>query len=245
MAVVNHRQCAVAIGQVANVAKIGDRAVHRKHAVGHDEFLPAIRRLFQPGLQVIHIVVAIAKSLRLAEPDTVDDAGMIERVADDRVIGRQKRFEQAAVGVEAGRIEDRVIRPQPRADARLEFLVNGLRAADEAHRRHPVAEVVERAMCGFEDRRVVGETEIVVGTQVQHVGGAAVFANRDFRLLWSRDDAFRFVEALGFQRFGALRERLKKFRCHVIALVVGRAQSISGQDFDQASGRYSFRGTEN
>ena len=47
--------------------------------------------------------------LRLAQPDAVDDAGVVERIGDDRVLLIQQRLEQAAVGIEAGGVEDRVL----------------------------------------------------------------------------------------------------------------------------------------
>ena len=52
-------------------------------------------------LQIGHVVVAVAEALRLAQADAVDDAGVVQLVADDRVLLAEQRLEQAAVGVEA------------------------------------------------------------------------------------------------------------------------------------------------
>jgi len=54
------------------------------------------------GLEVGEIVVLVPVTLRLAEPDAVDDRGMVQLVGDDGVLGAEQRFEQAAVGIEAG-----------------------------------------------------------------------------------------------------------------------------------------------
>ena len=60
--------------------------------------------------------------------------------------------------------------PRKSAMRRLELLVHVLRAADEAHRGHAVAVAVERRACAAStQRRVVGEAEIVVGAEVQHL----------------------------------------------------------------------------
>ena len=69
----------------------------------------ASRGLLELGLQVGHVVVLVAKPLGLAEPDAVDDRGVVQLVGDDRVLGAQDRLEQPAVGVEARGIEDRVL----------------------------------------------------------------------------------------------------------------------------------------
>ena len=95
------------------------------------------------GLQVGHVVVLVAKPLGLAEPDAVDDRGVVQLVGDHRILGPQDRLEQAAVGVPAGRVEDRVFRAEELGDRSLQLLVGLLRAADEADRRHAVAPAIE------------------------------------------------------------------------------------------------------
>ena len=102
-------------------------------------------RFLQPRLEFVEVVVGVAQALRLAEPDAVDDAGVVQRVADHRVLLVEQRLEEAAVRVEARRIQDRVVRAEERAQARLEFLVHALRAADETHRGHAIAVPVDRA----------------------------------------------------------------------------------------------------
>ena len=106
--VVDHDHGVVAVGQVADRRQLGDRAVHREDAVGGDQPEPGRRGLLQPGLQVGHVAVAVAQALGLAEPDAVDDRGVVQLVGDHGVLGAQQRLEQAAVGVEARGVEDRV-----------------------------------------------------------------------------------------------------------------------------------------
>jgi hypothetical protein len=68
--------------------------------------LPAWHEL---GLEIGHVVVLVAVALGLAQPDAVDDRRVVERVGDDRVVLAEQRLEQAAVGVEARAVEDRVL----------------------------------------------------------------------------------------------------------------------------------------
>ena len=82
-----------------------------------------------------------------------------------------------------------------RDSARLELLVHVLRAADEAHRRHAVAVAVERRRCAACDEpRVVGEAEVVVGAEVEHLGARLEL---DLRRLRAFDHPLGLVEAVG------------------------------------------------
>ena len=76
---------------------------------------PGAGRLLELLFQVGHVVVLVAEPLGLAEPDAVDDAGVVQFVRDDGVLGAEKRLEQAAVGVEARRVEDRVVHAEEAA----------------------------------------------------------------------------------------------------------------------------------
>ncbi len=86
-----------------------DHTVHREHAVGRDQPDPRVGRLLEARLELVEVVVGVAQPPRLAEPDAVDDARVVERVADDRVLLVEQRLEETAVRVEAGRVEDRVV----------------------------------------------------------------------------------------------------------------------------------------
>ena len=97
----------------------------------------------------------------------------LSRSVTMRVVGAEQRLEHAAVGVEAGGVEDRVLDAEEGGDAALQLAVEGLRAADEAHARHAVAPLVERAVGGGEQLGVAGEAEVVVRAEVQHGLGAA------------------------------------------------------------------------
>ncbi len=77
-------------------------------------------------------------------------------------------------------------------------LVQILRAADEAHRREAEAVRVERVLRGRDDVRMVGEPEVVVRAEVQHL---AAVGRADLRRLRRRDDALGLEKALIADRF--------------------------------------------
>ena len=79
------------------------------------------------------VTMLVAVALGAAEPDAVDDGGMIEGVGDDRIAVAEKRLEETPVGVEARRVENGVLRAEEARDGRLELLVDALGAADEPH----------------------------------------------------------------------------------------------------------------
>ena len=138
MGVIYHHQRIELVGEIADAAQVGDHPVHREDAVGGDKnmaraFLP---RLNQTGAQRLHIVIGVAIALRLAEPYAVDNRSVIERVGNNRVFRVEQRFKQAAVGIEAGGIENGILHAEKRRQLFLQLLMRVLRAADKAHRCH-------------------------------------------------------------------------------------------------------------
>ena len=172
VAVVDHRQRVIAVGEIADGLEVCNIAVHGEHAVGRDQnFLAAgFPRVLELGFEILHVVVQIAVALGLAEAHAVDDGRVVQLIRNDRVLRPQQRLKQTAVGVEAGGIEDGVIRSSKLCDAAFKFLVDLLRAADEAHRRKAEAPAVIAGLRGLDEPRVVGQAEIVVGAHVDDVG---------------------------------------------------------------------------
>ena len=94
--------------------KVRDVAVHGKDTVGNDEFglRPRGVRLFEFGFQVGHVGVGVAKPFRFGQANAVDDAGVVELIADDGVFGAKNGFEQTAVGVKGREVKDGVLGTQ-------------------------------------------------------------------------------------------------------------------------------------
>lgn len=86
--------------------------------------------------------------------------------------GPKSDFEDAAVGVEAAGEQDGVLGAEELRDAFFQGQVQVLGAADEAHAGHAEAAGVHGVLGGGDDVRVVGEAQVVVGAEVQHVRAA-------------------------------------------------------------------------
>ena len=154
VAFVDVHQRVVLLRQRGDLVQRRDEAVHREHAVGGDQLGARAGGIggLQLLLQIGHVAVGVAEALGLAQADAVDDRGVVQRVGDDRVLFAQQRFEQAAVGVEAGGVEDGVLGAEEFGDLRFQLLVQVLRAADEAHRGHAEAVRVQRVLRGLRSR---------------------------------------------------------------------------------------------
>src|SRR5207247_1513647 len=73
----------------------------------------------------------------------------------------------------------------------LELAVHRLRAADEPHRGHAVAPPLERGVRRGDDLGMVGQPQVVVGAQVQHLAPAG---HADMRRLRRLDDVLVLVQ---------------------------------------------------
>ena len=197
VAIVDHRQRAVALGEITDGGEVGDIAVHREDAVGDDQLEARARGvgLLEARFELVHVGIGVAVAARLAQPDAVDDRGVVQRVGDDGVLSVEQRLEDAAVGVEARGEQDCVVLAEMRGDGLLEFAMQGLRAADEAHRRHAEAEVVKRALGRRNDFRMIGETEIIVGAEIDHLALAALPGDANAAALWAGDQPLALAEA--------------------------------------------------
>ena len=112
MGVVHHDQRAVLVGQIADPGKIGNGAIHGENPVGRDH--PGSRRgsILEPGLKLRHVIVPVTMTLRLAEPDAVDDAGVVQFIGNDGIFRPEQGFEQTRVGIETRGIENGVVHSQ-------------------------------------------------------------------------------------------------------------------------------------
>lgn len=143
--------------------------VHGEDPVGDDEPVATIRRLLELSLQIGHVVTGVAEPFGLAQPHPVDDGGMIQGVADDRVLGSEQGLEKPSVGVEAGAVQGGVVRAQELGQALFQLLVHPLGAADETHRGQAVAPAIQGLVRGGNQAWISGQAEIVVGAEIEHL----------------------------------------------------------------------------
>ena len=166
MAIIDHDQGDVALGPVPDFLEPGDSAVHAEGAIGGDQPVAGIGRLLQLLLQVGHVGVLVDGAPSLAEPDPIDNARMVELVGEDHVFLREEGFEYAAVGIEAGRVENRVFGLQEFRQPALQQLVTVLGAADETYAAAPAPLLVEALPCSLDNGGVARESKVVVGAEV-------------------------------------------------------------------------------
>src|SRR5260221_8464732 len=170
-----------------------ERAFHREHAVRHYECVARVLRRLQRAAQVGHVAVLVALLLRLRQPHAVDDGGMVPLVRDDGILLLGHGLEESLIGVPAGAVEDRVLGAEEAGDAVLEWAMNGLGPADETHRSEAIAVVALGLLRRLDDDRMIGQAEVVVGSQ-----------HDDFALPFDLDDRAlgRLQEQLTLQRAG-------------------------------------------
>ena len=187
----------IPVGQIADRLQVRDDAVHREHAVGRDQLEAGAGGigLVQLGLEVGHVVVAVAKALRLAQADAVDDAGMIQLVADDRVLFAQQRFEQRRRWHRSSSNTGCCLRCRGtrKASARAPcapLCVPQMKRTDAM----PKPQCSSPSRAAAMSRGIVGETQIVVRAEVEHFGARA---QADVRRLRAFDHPLRLVEAIG------------------------------------------------
>ena len=107
-------------------------------------------------------------ALGLAQADAIDDGGMVQGIGDNRILGAEQGLEQAAVGVEAGGVENRVLGAEEIGNGLFQLLVQVLGAADKAYRGHAETAFVERLVRRGDHFLVVCQAEVVVGAEIQH-----------------------------------------------------------------------------
>ena len=207
VAVIHHHERAKLVRKVADRRQIGDKAIHGKYTIGRNEFDPAILSCFELCTQVCHVVVFVTEALCLAEPHAVNDACVVQLIGNHSIFRPEKRFKQAAVCVKAGRIENRVIHSQEICDLAFQLLVDILRAANEADGGEAEAPGVVARLCGFDQRRMIGEAEVIVCAHVEH---AMCFCRVDARLLRRGDDTLIFEGSRRADGLELVLEKLKR-----------------------------------
>ena len=191
--IIHHQQGVVFFLQRDDFVELGDIAIHREHAIGGDQARALVLRLDQVLFQFAHVAVGIAATLGLAEADAVDDRGMVERVGNHCVLFGKDGLEQAAVGVEAAGVEDGVVGAEEFGNPPFQLLVQVLGAADETHAGESESVRVECLFRGLDHFGVVGQSQIVVCTEIQDL---AAIGSANGRRLRRGDDALGLEQAL-------------------------------------------------
>ena len=141
-------------------------AVHREEAVGDDQRRPRAGRAQPPG-KVLEVAVAVDEGLGPRQPASVDDAGVVELVAEDDLAALREGGDGAGVGEVSGPEQERRVVALERGQPLLEGAVRVHAAGDQARGAGPGAPPDRRLGGRFAHQRVAGEAEVVVGAEQQ------------------------------------------------------------------------------
>ena len=211
--VVHHHHGVVFVGQIADLRKLGNIAIHREDAIGGNHAVTCGRSLAQLRFEIGHVAVFVAEARRLAQANSINDARMIEFVGNDGVVLFEQRFKQSAVGVKARSVKYRVFRSQKGAKLGLQLFMNGLRATDKTHARQPIAPLIQGFARRTHNRRMVSQAEVVIGAHVQYTG---LTAHTHFSLLGAGHLTFALIETGFFNPGNLFRQKRRHVLVHLV-----------------------------
>ena len=187
MGVVNHHDGAVLLGMLDQLRQRTDVAIHGEDAVG-DQKLVAGRggEVGENAAGGFVIFVREDVDFGAGETGTVDDACVIELVGDDVILRTEHGGDGPRVGGEAGLEDDAGFDVLESGDAALQFHVEVHGAGDGADGAGARAVFSCGFDGGFDEFGVGGESEIVVGGEVDDFfaveagfGGAGAFEDAE------------------------------------------------------------------
>jgi hypothetical protein len=156
-----------------DVGQFGDRAFHREDAVRPNHPSLGSFGLGKLGAEVVHVAVLVdgrrAFCDRLGEPHRVDDRRVIECVGDDEVPLLRDRRGEAFVGIPRRHEAERSLAADELRQPLLELAMDREGSADEPHARRPRAELVQAVDARLHDTRFIGQAEVIVGREDEHI----------------------------------------------------------------------------
>ena len=136
----------------------------------------------QPPGQVLEVAVAVDEGLGPRQPAAVDDAGVVQLVAEDDLVLAGEGRDHAGVGQVPGAEQERRLIALELGQAFLERPVRSHPARDQARGPGPGAPPDRRLGGGFAHPRVAGEPQVVVRAEEedraaveQHLGALRAF----------------------------------------------------------------------
>jgi hypothetical protein len=112
--------------------------------------------------------------LRLAQPDSINDGGVVQGVRDDGILLTKKSLKDSSIRVKAGNVENGILCAMEPRDLPLEILVDVLGATDEPDRAETNAMRLKSLHSSLLDLGMIAESKIVVGTEVEDGGVASL-----------------------------------------------------------------------
>ena len=169
--IVEEHHRVIRLGEAHDFIELRQVAVHGEDAVGDDHPKALVLVLLQLLFQVRHVGVFEAVLHRFRQAHAVDDGRMHQPVGDHDVLVGQAGFEESGVGIHARREQQRVFRPEKLRELVLEFAMDVLGSADEAHRRHAIAARIQPRMGGSDHLGMARQPEVVIGADIDALVG--------------------------------------------------------------------------
>ncbi len=212
--VVDVDHSAVGFAGFGDFVEGGDVAVHAEDAVGDDEDAPVGGVVFagfvEDAGEVVGVAVVVDGAFGGAEADAVDDAAVVELVADDEVAFTGELGDEARVGGEAGLVDEAGFGVFELGEAAFEFLVEVEVAGDGADAAAADAVGFDGFDGGFLEFGVRAQAQVVVGAEhddflafddAAGAAGALEFAEAPVEFLLDEGLVF-FFEKSGRITFG-------------------------------------------
>lgn len=156
------------MGQPRDLNQGRDHAVHRKERIGDHERAPSFRSmLLELGREIVGASVCVDMDFRAGESTAVDEARMVERIAEDDVAWTDERLDGSDVGGVAGREQRGRGSPEEIGKGALGLPVGIHSAGDQSRSGSANPIDTQGALGGRRDGRMAGEAQIVVGTEAE------------------------------------------------------------------------------
>ena len=162
MRVVHHHPCAVLLGEVDDLRKLGNVAAHGEHAVRYDKYTALLRHALKLRLKVGHVRVLIAQHFPVGQLASVIYAGVVLAVAYHVIVPPDYGADYAEVRLKAGRERDRALLMYKACQLCFEFEVHFKCAVKKARARAACAVPLKCLYAGLHDLRLSRQPEVIV-----------------------------------------------------------------------------------
>jgi hypothetical protein len=145
----------------------GDVTVHAEHGLADDDPLAGGSALLEQGFQVIKIVVAVAGTVGAAEPDAVNNAGVVQLVREYLVARLADGRQHPKVGQEPTAKYQGRFRSHHARQIGFQFLGDLQVAGKQPGRRRTRTVLADGGRGGLFEPRIRRQTEVVVRGEIQ------------------------------------------------------------------------------
>ena len=175
MRLIDHQQGFVLLSQADNIFQRGQVPVHRKDRLGQDQLTPRRWTAGELALQVFGVTVIVNQNLSTRQTAAVDQAGVIQRVAENCVAGASQRRDRAEIGLIPGGKNQRSFAALKTRQVALQISIKLQVAADQPRPGRAAAIVFHRLKRGLLQPLIGSQSEVVIGTEQQDL--SAIPAN--------------------------------------------------------------------